>query len=235
LPGAAPGSGYRLTADSAPSGRNFDASESTRSSFAQSTLDVGSSNGAGYASASIDGIVGVLDGRPFDAPDSGQSFAIVDVPGYSGIRVSVNGEDSGRTDARGRIFLNTLQPFQRNEVRIAADDFPIDADVGNALEVVAPYSGAGAVVRFDVQPLRAVMIRVTDDRGRVLAPGTLFGRNGTAQTWPVGEDGLLYLTHVPAVATTYRGSVDGRLCAITVSLPAGATSVTRVPSQICHQ
>lgn len=234
LPGAGPGEGYRLTAQMLPGGKNVDLAASVRSPAALSSIDAGWLNGVRYAAATVDGIAGTVDGAPFVAADSGDSFAMVEVPGYPGIRVSVNGQDAGRTDARGRIFLNTMLPYQNNVVKLAADDFPVDADVGSAVQTVSPFAGGGAIVRFGVEPLRAASLRVIDARGLALAPGAIFERDGSTERWPVGDDGLLYLTHVPSTPTSYRTTIDGAACSIVVSLPAKASGVTTLPAQTCR-
>ena len=98
-----------------------------------------------YALSAAGGIAMVGDviavGRPVT-----DSFGLVKVDDLPGVRVLVNNQAIGTTDASGKLFLPTLTAFYENQVSIDVASVPIEYAFPESLRIVSPALRAGALV-----------------------------------------------------------------------------------------
>lgn len=108
---------------------------------------------------------------PLDA-----GFALVRAPGLAGVTVQRENLDVGRLDARGDLLVRDMLPFFPNKLALKQEDIPLDFRFGRIEQKVAVPANAGALIRFDVEPMRAARGRVfidTADGPRPAALGRL--------------------------------------------------------------
>jgi outer membrane usher protein len=160
-----------------------------------------------------------VGGRPFVAREIRDSFAVVKVNGFEGVRVYLENQEIGETDATGRILLPGLRPYEKNRVRIEIQDLPLTARI-DAVEIgVAPYFGAGVAVDFPVREGNDVMLRLLTPDGASAPQGGVILIAGRERPFPVGIDGAAYLQDVTdgeAAALVWQD----RRCEFTIELPA---------------
>jgi len=153
-----------------------------------------------------------------------ESFALVRVPGVSGVRSYLSNQEVGRTDSRGDLLVPNLLPYYGNRLAIADVDVPFDYTVGATERLIAPPHRGGAVVSFPVTRIRRLTgsARLEVD-GKDVTPA--YGRltvtvDGVEFASPVGKKGEFYLEDVPAgrhlAALEYRGVT----CSFTLEVPA---------------
>lgn len=163
----------------------------------------------------------------------GSSYGIAILPGYSGVRVLVNNQEIGRTDARGVVSLPNLLPYQRNVVSIDPDDLPASANVREFSKTVVPVAGHAAVVVFSASNVGGVLFRAIDGSGKPLAPGTELSIDGSV-VGVVAEDGDAYLSGVKAGKATIVALPGGTPCRITLSIPANVADIPDLGNVVCH-
>jgi outer membrane usher protein len=127
-----------------------------------------------------------------------RGYALVQVPDVSGVRVSVNNQEIGRTDAHGNLLVPDLAPYYANRISINDSDVPLTYTIqSRAMTVATPFKG-GALLRFDIN--RAVRVQgsivVTTSGAQRKAPA--FGElsvdvEGRTLTSPLGSGGEFYL------------------------------------------
>jgi outer membrane usher protein len=129
---------------------------------------------------------GVMPSRTLE-----QSFAVVQLADFPGVEVQVDNQPVGRTDRKGRVLVESLRPYEKNEISIDATKLPIDAALASPTMVVTPAWRSGPVVRFPVTRARAATfrLRLEDDTA---VPAGAVARVGK-RTYPVALDGLLYI------------------------------------------
>jgi outer membrane usher protein len=187
--------------------------------------------------ASIAGGLIAAGGSVFATRPVNQSFAVIQVPGVEGVRGYLNNQEIGRTNARGDLPVPDLLPYYGNRLGIAQRDIPLDYAVGATEQVVASPFRGGAVVRFAVQQVRAVMGSVLLVRGEeTFAPA--YGQivvtvDGQETGSPIGRDGEFYFENVapgqyPAVVEHETGR-----CAFTLEVPAGAGPIVELGTVRC--
>jgi outer membrane usher protein FimD/PapC len=138
------------------------------------------------------------------------SFGLATVGGLEGIRVYQNGQEMGRTDAKGRLFLPSMGSYFGNQVSIADKDVPIEYAIKEVRKVVSPPLRGGSRIPFDVKRFQAVTGKLTVRIDGSPKPAEYMEarvtRDGKEVAFPTGKGGEFYLEDLaPGV---YAGSVE---------------------------
>jgi outer membrane usher protein len=226
-PGA--GVGWRVRGDTAGDG-TVSALLQAQPSFGRYEASYDRAFGVDAGSLSAAGALVLVNGRLFATRPVDQSFALVQVPGVAGVRVRLEHQAAGRTDASGDLLVPGLLPYYGNRLSIADADVPVAFRVGKVERLVAAPQRGAALVRFDVERLRAYTgsLRLSGPGGeRSPSYGTfeVDTPRGT-RTSPVGDDGTFWLEDVPAGRHAARVYFEGEACELTLdAIDAGATLV----------
>lgn len=136
------------------------------------------------------------------------SFAVVQVPDYAGVRVYVDNQPVARTGDDGRALLPRLRAYERNLIRIEQADLPLDALIDSVQENVVPYFRSGVLLRFPVRRSRGGLVTIMLDDGRPLPAGALAQIIGKDEQFPAGLHGQVFLTGLELdnrLRVTWRG------------------------------
>ncbi len=166
------------------------------------------SGGLGFTSA------GVMPARSLN-----ESFAIVDLADYEGLTVYLENQPVGRTDAHGRVLLNSLRAYESNLVSIDPREFPLDASLSTTSMTVTPAWRSGPVVRFPVVRASAATLRLVQSDGRPVPAGATVTTDH--EQVPVALDGLVYLTEA-AGRQQATAAWNGHRCNFDFERPADA-------------
>lgn len=177
--------------------------------------------------ADVSGALVWMNGGLFASNRINDAFALVSTGGYADVPVRYENRLMGYTDRNGHLLVPSVSSYY--PTRFGIDALELDADVkaGQVEQRIAVRQGSGALVSFDMAPLRAASVVLHDGAGRPLPPGQLVTlQPGGLQTY-TGHDGLVYLedlqTRDNRVLVQMR---DGSRCRAAFDLPAGATSGT---------
>lgn len=154
---------------------------------------------------------GVMPSRRLD-----RSFAVVEVADFPDMTVYVENQPVGRTDAKGRVLLDSLRAYERNAISLDPKELPLDASLATPAMTVTPAYRSGPVVRFPVVRASAATLRlVLPDGTPVPAGASVTTRN---EQVPVALDGLVYLT---VAAGRHEATAEwlGRRCRFTFERP----------------
>ena len=217
------GFGYRLLSRSGGGTNNGDALLQYNAPFGR--YDIGLDPYHVDSKPSIDASGGfVYEKGAFEFTRAVQdSYALVRVPGVPNVRVYLSNQLVGRTDAKGNLLIPNLLSYYGNTVRIDDRDIPLDYDVRQIQQTIAPPYRAGAYFEFPVQRVRTIVgsIVVHTAEGDIppaFGELTLTDRLRT-YTSPLGRQGELYLENVPP--GTFSGAVEysGGQCSVTIVVP----------------
>lgn len=144
------------------------------------------------AQAELVGAVIAMPQGMFLANRVNDSFAVVDTNGLSGVTVDLENRPIGRTGPGGLLLVPDLNGWQINRITLDPGDLPADADV-NSLhrEIVLPEL-SGQRVFFDVTRGHTAMVRLVDEKGVPIAPGSMATLAGNGRRSPVGFDGEVF-------------------------------------------
>ena len=147
-----------------------------------------------------------------------QSFAVVQVADYEGLTVYLDNQPVGTTDAEGRVLIDALRPYERNEISVDPRQVPMDGSLSQRAIGVTPAYRSGALVRFPVERAMAATMRLVQSDGSPVPAGAqaTFG----ARSFPLWLDGLLWIEGLAGSASLRVTWADGA-CRAALRRPAG--------------
>jgi outer membrane usher protein len=179
------------------------------------------------------GGVAVLGGYLFASRAISESFAVVEVPGFPGVRVYAANQLVGTTGADGSALAPRLLPYQKNAIRIEQADLPLDATV-DALGVdVAPGLRSGVLLPFPIRRSRGGVITVVLDDGAAVPVGAVATLAGSQAAFPAAQLGEFYLTGLDA-DNIVRLAWRGQRCEISVAFAKTDDPLPHLGTFTCH-
>ncbi len=155
------------------------------------------------------GALSLVDRRLFPSNLIFDSFAIVDTNPLRHVNVFQENRDVGSTGSSGRLLVPDMRPFELNHLAIAAADLPADVSIHTTAREVRPQDRSGVIVRFPIKISHGALVRLVDESGIPLLPGSSARLRATGVTVPVGYDGEAYVEDL------------GPSNELTVALPGG--------------
>jgi outer membrane usher protein len=175
----------------------------------------------------------VAIGRPVT-----DSFGLVKVDDLPGVRVLVNNQAIGTTDANGQLFLPTLTAFYENQVSIDVASVPIEYAFPESLRIVSPALRAGALVNFHAKRLSAVTgtLKIRS-RGQIRSAEfyeVSVAVDGKRVTFVTGRGGEYYVEDLPSGRHAARVAGPGTSCAFELAIPDAREPLTELGTVICE-
>lgn len=226
------GAGYRLAA-AGGAARRVDGTLLLQNDYGTYTADISANDARTAYRAGVAGGIAMIGSNVFASRTISESFSVVDVPGFSGVRVYAANQLVGRTGARGTMLVPRLLPYQSNEIRIEQADLPMDATVGALSVNVIPYQRSGVLVQFPVRRSRTALITVLLDDGLAIPAGAIARLGGDEEGFPSGRRGEIYLTGL-GKENTVRLSWRGQQCVIEIPFPEMTDPQPHLGSFVCH-
>jgi outer membrane usher protein len=172
--------------------------------------------------SSVEAASGVvlIDGRVYVTRPVDGSYALLVVDGAPGVRAYLEGQEVGRTNAAGRVFIPGLMSNLVNRLSIATADLPLDFKVNEGVRSVIPRFRGGTVERFDVGAEWVITGKVTlridqADVEPVWGEIAVELPSGKRVVSPIGTDGTFWLEGLPPGRHEALIRWEGRLCRMT--------------------
>lgn len=230
---AGPGMGYRLQAGLGPDAPR-QAGISLQNDMGTYDFDVAQNQNQTSYRVQARGSVALLDDRLFFSRNIGDSFAVVQVPGISDVRVYADNHMVARTNADGYALIPRLRPYQENRIRIDQADLPLDTSIsagGLKLNAV-PYLHGALTLKFPVHRTHSALLTITVQGGAVLPAGAQVWLDGNTTAFPVGLHGEVYLTDLAStnhLHVTWRG----QSCDLVLNYPRTTDPLPRLGPLSC--
>jgi len=179
------------------------------------------------------GGVAVLGGEAMPSRRITDSFAVVKVGEYPGVRVYAENQPVGRTDSRGIALIPRLRAYQNNTVGIEQADLPIDVEVDTLRLQLTPYRRSGVLASFPVRASRGALIRLVLESRDPVPAGAVVRIAGGAEEFPVARRGEAFVTGLAPhneLVVTWKG----RRCAIRVDIPPDAGPLPELGPFTCE-
>ena len=198
---AGSGMGYRLVAGLGDSDVR-QAELKLQNQIGTYNFGVAQASGQRAFRGSANGGIALLGGRAFLSRRITDSFAVVQVPNYSGVGIYADNQLVGRTDTYGTALLPRLRAYQMNTVRIEQADLPLDAQIDAMQLDAVPYFRSGLLLKFPIKRSRGALLTVVLENGDPLPAGALAeiirDSDEEDEVFPAGMGGELYLTGLAA-------------------------------------
>jgi len=225
---AGSGLGYRVALSTAD---EQDASVAYQGSAGTAAVDYSRRNGDSGVRIGATGGLAITGAGVMPARRLNESFAVVQVADYAGLTVYADNQPIGRTDKHGRVLIEALRPYQRNEISVDPTQVPMDGSLSQSVIGVTPAYRSGALVRFPVERALAATMRVVQANGEPVPAGAS-AELGTV-AFPVALDGLLYVEGLRE-ATRVRVSWQGGQCSFEARRPAVTDPVPDLGNVPCR-
>jgi outer membrane usher protein len=192
-----PGYGYGLQASNRG---DIDSLFQYQTSFGRYEANYSRLDGQQGSRISAAGGMAFIDGSVQFTRPVQDSFALIKVPGLSGIRGYLNNLEVGTTDSKGQLFVPNLLSYYGNNLGISKKDLPFSYNVDVTDKIVsAPYRG-GALVEFAAARIQRVLGKtVIESAGKSIIPKhgqmTITGQ-GQSTDSPLGNDGEFYFENL---------------------------------------
>ncbi len=175
---------------------------------------------------------GAAGGHLFASREVTESFAVVRVADYPGVRVLQDNQVAARTDENGYAVLPRLRAYDRNPIGVEQTDLPLDARLEALKMEATPYFRSGVYLDFPVRRVRAATLRVVLEDGSELPSGAIGRVEGRAEEFPVALGGQAYFENLEdrsRVAFTWKG----QRCEIELSLPKTPDPLPDLGTHVC--
>ena len=188
----------------------------------QQTLRLGAQGGLLWA-----------DGELFASRKLVDSFALVEVPGYSNVGVGFQSTVLTRTDERGRALVPRLMPYRKNSIRLDPSELPISAELDTIEMTAVPPARSGVKVAFPVRSGRGALITIVLDDGQPAPAGAHLEVAGDPKEFFVARRGQAFVTGLQAQNTLHL-KWNEQSCILKVELPEGSKDdIARVGPLTC--
>ena len=232
---AGSGVGYRLIAGAGDSDAR-QAELNMQNQVGSYSLGASQTNGQTSFRGSANGGIAFLGGSAFLSRRITDSFAVVKVPGYSGVGVYRDNQLVARTDANGSALLPRLRPYQKNTVRIEQADLPFDAQIDAVQLDAVPNLRSGLLLKFPIKRSRGALLTVVLENGEPLPAGALAQIIGDSVdengVFPAGIGGELYLTGL-AMSNRLRVTWLERSCEFMLPFPESTEPLPYLGTYTC--
>lgn len=112
-----------------------------------------SRSGSRFA-AGLSGSLGFIGSRFFAGREPGNSFALVDLNGLSGVTIFRDNQRVAESDDEGLVLIPGLRPYQDNRIHLNPQSVPLNWHLPLTELTVRPGSNTGVFVDFQVTPQR---------------------------------------------------------------------------------
>lgn len=229
----APGEGWGYRLQAARHAPN-QASVFGQNGMGNARLDLAEFNGDTSVRATMGGGIAWLDGQWFASRRIDSSYGLVSLPGFSNVRVYVDNQLAGRTNADGYALLPRLTPYMKNQVSVEPFDLPLDVQADAFKMQPVPSWRSGVRIDFPIRALAAATLDLMLENGTPVPLGALVRREEGDDSVVVGHDGLLYLTDLVSEQRINATWPGGR-CRAQFSYRPEPGSVPHLGRVLCRQ
>lgn len=128
------------------------------------------------------------------------SFAVVSTDQVADVPVRLENRLIGKTNKKGYLLLDYLNPYQHNSIAIDTLNLPIDLKIETTQQDAVPRQASAVFVRFPMYQVKSIQLQVVDQNGENLSTGTpVWDIIPTVEHAPltiVAHDGIVYLDDV---------------------------------------
>lgn len=228
--GLPPGDGFGYSVRASQLG-TWDVALNAQNRVGTYLLEAAGNRGQAAARMGVSGGIAVLDG-PHPSRRITDSFAVVKVPDFPNVRIYADNQLVAQTDAGGEALIPRLRAYEKNAISLEQLDLPFDAKVGALSLDAVPYFRSGMVLEFPVAHAHDALLTLRLENGGDLPAGAIVQIDGQRESFPVGNDGVVYLTGLSA-QNRLHASWRGQSCDISVPFVPGTEPLPDLGNFVC--
>jgi outer membrane usher protein len=204
---------YAAAASSGPSGTSLQASLHRPTTWGEGDARVSSYDGDLAVDARWRGSMWLGQGGVMLARPTHDAFALVEVPGQPGLRMTSGGQIVSRTNSKGFALVPGLTGWQQQSVGVSSTTMPLGLQLDTTSKLVTAPRNGGVVVPFRVVTAQLQEVVLTRD-GQPLPLGTKVVT--PMETTFVALDGVTVLSSTEP-GSTLAATWDGGACSFVLT------------------
>lgn len=213
--------GVQVDASGSRSDRRLSASAQSGTSFAQWSVGASTTNSGSHSfNGSMNGGLAFTDEGMLAMSSGriGDTFAVIKIPGVSGIRMGGNG-GGAKTSPLGTALVPNIYPYQRARIQLDGKSLPLNYRFDTTAVDFNLARGTVASYVINATQIRQLMLRVRLDSGAFARVGTgVFDGERQFMGTVVG-DGNVVLTNEQIGQKVFLESVGGFRCEVRYQAP----------------
>lgn len=158
------------------------------------------------------------DGNVFVTQRISDSFALAEVKDYADVGVGIGNNMQTKTNKKGVAVIPRLSAYQKNSIRLKADDLPVSAELDSIEQDVVPAWRSAVKVSFPVRSGRGALLKIKFDDGEPAPAGAIAYIEKDKQEFYVARRGEAFVTGLQATSKVFL-SWKEQQCQIEVTLP----------------
>lgn len=159
-----------------------------------------------------------------------ETMAIVRADGATGARVG--GASDARINRKGYAVVSNMSPYRWNTVNVDPLGMPLDVELKNSSQTVAPRHGAIVPIDFETRSGQAILMTLVDSEGEALAFGSEVINQDEQIVGMVGQSGQAFVRAAPTDLLSVR-LADGGVCELPAERNAQASGIMNRGMQQC--
>jgi outer membrane usher protein len=189
------------------------------------------SRNATWAGAS--GSLVAMDGGWFAANRINDAFALV-ATGVPDVPIRFENQLIGSTNARGHLLVPSVNAYYPTRFEIDVLGLPDYMQAEQTEQRVLLGAGTGALLRFDIQTVRAASVTLVDLQGKPLPVGLRVQHQPSGRSATLGWDGQVYLEGLADDNELIVSGADVQSCRVRFHLANTTPGVARVGPLTCQ-
>ena len=166
------------------------------------------------------------------------SFGIVKVGELPGVKVFASGQEMGKTNEQGKLFIPTLSPYYDNDISIAAESVPIDYHIAATAKKISPSLRSGALIDFAATKIQAFTGTLKYQDGGAVKPvayhEVTLNAQGKRLVFQTGRAGEFYLENLKPGTYAASAAMQGRSCVFDITIPHSDETFVELPELVCR-
>jgi len=192
-----------------------------------------STQGNQYGYAGATGSLVMMEGGLFAAQQINNSFAVISTDGIPDVPINVQNNLVGTSNSKGLLLVTHLNSYQKNHISIDPMGLPASMRISRIQANVTPEDRAGALVKFEITPVRSALVILVDSHGKVIPNGSsAMLMTGERQSAAVGFDGMVYFDTLEP-QNRLRVSTDTGTCFVQFPYPETGNT-TQIGPLVCQ-
>nr|WP_283254431.1 fimbria/pilus outer membrane usher protein [Ramlibacter paludis] len=227
--------GYRVLAGQQSAARRLELGAYVQTGVGQFGAEVAEASGSRAARAFARGGLAVAAGEWRISRYLDQSFAIVKVADFPGVRVYGNGQQVGATDSSGVAVIPRLSGFLPSTVSFEPEDIPLDGSFADNTKRIKIASRMGALVDMGVVRRISATLTLVEGDGKPVPAGASVHVGEASESFPVARRGKVYVSGLArGKPNALRVRIGERGCTAVIELPADFASGATLGSYPCR-
>ncbi len=145
----------------------------------------------------VSGSIVFLNSKLYPSQKTFDSFALVQIPDFSNVRIYRDNQEVGTTNSEGDLLVSNLRSYNKHLFKAELKDLPLSAAIEQAEEPTIPPYKSGVIVKLAIKKSSALFFKIKTEDGEYVPAGAVIQIAPGEKVYLVGFDGEVYIEPIP--------------------------------------